>query len=59
LSVRRGSAPIQYRTFARMQKPVNANHTIATPTNAVNASHHGLQTRDRIDPIVMLTPTVG
>jgi hypothetical protein len=57
--VRRGSAPIQYSAFARMQNPVNANQTIATPTNAVNASHYGLHTSDRMDPMVMLTPTVG
>jgi hypothetical protein len=42
-----------------MQKPVNANHTIATPTNAVKQSHHGLHVSDRIDPSVMLNPTVG
>jgi hypothetical protein len=25
-----------------MQKPVAANHTLATPTKAVNDIHHGL-----------------
>ncbi len=39
---RRGSQPAQYSAFARMQNPVSANHTIATPTKPVNASHHGL-----------------
>ena len=32
-----------------MQKPVAANHTIATPTNPVNDSHHGLCTSDSTD----------
>lgn len=38
----RGSAPSQYKPFAMMQKPVAANHTMATPTKAVNDIHHGL-----------------
>ena len=28
-------------------------------SNAVKQSHHGLHVSDRIEPIVMLTPTVG
>ena len=40
-----------------MQKPVPANQSIATPTNAVNDSHHGLCTSDSIDATEMLTPT--
>lgn len=40
-----------------MQKPVAANHTIATPTNPVNVSHHGLWTIDSTDAIDRLMPT--
>lgn len=40
-----------------MQKPVAANQTIATPTNAVNDNHHGLCISDRIDATEMLIPT--
>jgi hypothetical protein len=40
-----------------MQKPVAANHTIATPATAVNASHHGLYTTDSTDAIEMLIAT--
>ena len=40
-----------------MQKPVAANHTIATPTKPVNDSHHGLCTIESTDAIEMLIPT--
>ena len=52
-----GSAPIQYKLFAMMQKPVAANHTMATPTKPVNANHHALYTIDSTDAIEMLIPT--
>ena len=40
-----------------MQKPVAANHTIAPPTNPVNASHQGLCSSDRTDAKDRLMPT--
>ncbi len=54
---RRGSAPSQYRPLAMMQKPVAANQTMATPTNPVKSSHHGLCTIDRIEARHRLMPT--
>ena len=41
-----------------MQNPVAENQTMATPTKAVNPSHYGLCTTDRMEASVMLTPTV-
>ena len=40
-----------------MQKPVAANHTIATPTKPVKASHQGPYTSDSTDASEMLIPT--
>src|SRR5664280_3874213 len=50
----RGSAPIQYNTLAKMQRPVAANQTMAVPTKPMNRPHHGLCARNRIEPSVIL-----
>ena len=55
----RGSAPSQNSPLAMMQNPVEANHTMAPPTNAVKASHYGLWTIDSTDATEMLTPTAA
>ncbi len=40
-----------------MQNPVAANQTMATPTNPVKASHHGLCSTARTEAIERLIPT--
>jgi hypothetical protein len=42
-----------------MQKPVAANHTIASPTKPVKSSHQGLCTSDKTEAAEMLIPTAA